>query len=159
MQMDMVGSTDFIGWGTAKGVGVDDCPDDFTGWNIYIDGIRNNGLTYFCRQNFGQLSMGAFGDVFSFAYGNCDGEVRWRAKVNSEQLTCQAVDGISGDHSAGSESIGTTATQDLRMDYQDVEYKTTTTDWASWSGQWFECDDPGYDVTNFYNYWHRVILE
>lgn len=42
----------FVGWGTAKGVGIDQCPDYFgTKWQVYFDG--SNLGDYFCKQPYG----------------------------------------------------------------------------------------------------------
>jgi len=56
MQIAFGGSTDFTGWGTAKGVGVAGCPDDHNGWNVHVDG--DSFGDYFCRQEYGQYDEG-----------------------------------------------------------------------------------------------------
>lgn len=48
LQWSSAQSVDLVGWGTYKGHGVTSgCPDDHTGWNVYVDG-KSFG-DYFCR--------------------------------------------------------------------------------------------------------------
>lgn len=57
MQVDGWGSSDFIGWGTVKGVGVPgtSCGDNFTNnWDVYVDGYSFG--VYFCNQTWGSVA-------------------------------------------------------------------------------------------------------
>jgi len=64
-------SDDFVGWGTARGVGVDACPDNYDqdAWQVYADGTQN--LQYRCRQNYGSLAETAANQAFKIKYGTC----------------------------------------------------------------------------------------
>lgn len=108
-QMD-VGSAGnaFVAIGTAKGVGVDNCANDYDAlWTVYVDGII--GGVYFCED----VNVDAYGagtnPAFNIEYGFCPsvsanrwllsfGGVLWRCKDSG------AVGAVSGK--AGLETTG-----------------------------------------------------
>jgi hypothetical protein len=125
---NVAGSDDFVGWGTARGVGtsggITDCPDDYSsGWHVYADGIQDG--SYWCRQGgYGTLPNIAANQQFKFRYTTCPstGLTRWVMYLNGTQKTCAWVDSGSGVLAAGGESIGTTATQDIDVDFEALHY-------------------------------------
>ena len=137
---------DFIGWGTARGVGVDDCPDDYSlGWQIYIDGYKFG--VYFCRQQYGSVAGAAQDELFTLRYGDCNGTDKWRAFHNGVRKTCQAIDDDSAFYLAvGSEIIGTSSILHADIHFDDLSrYNPTNDFWYSWtSGAAAECESNGY---------------
>lgn len=142
-QMAMA-SGDFVGWGTAKGVGVDNCPT-YTGtlWYIYVDGYAFG--IYFCRQgNYGSLPPTADNQHFEILYTTCSGSTRWAFYWNSTLKTCQAVDGSHGTAYVGGESIGH---DPQKIDVRDNGLVYHVSNWADWTAS-TTCTN-----TSFY---HRV---
>lgn len=135
---------DFVGWGTAKGVGVGACPDDYTGWNVYVDGVSFG--SYFCRQTYGQLSDTATNNKFTIRYMNCsNGTAEWVFLLNNVEKTCAKMNASRGTPLSGSESVNTTVTQNLKIHYEGLQFHNGTS-WANWGSSYSHCADPGYSV-------------
>ncbi|MGI8658164.1 MAG: hypothetical protein ACR2K4_05250 [Candidatus Limnocylindria bacterium] len=127
-------SNNFVGWGTAKGDGVDNCASYFgTRWQIYFDG-RNAG-DYFCEQHYGDVSDTAQNQFFRIEWTTCpgDGNLKFVVYWNSAWKSCKIIGASSGRPSAGSESIGTTSTQDLQIGYAAIRAKPITAGWQYFS--------------------------
>jgi hypothetical protein len=145
MQLNSNSSEDFIGWGTAKGAGVADCPDDYSsGWKVYVDGTSFG--TYFCRQAYGSLSSNAQNQALKFLRGTCSGTSKWVFYVNAVQKTCQVINGSSGSISDGSENISD-STQNLGIRYHGLQVKFAS-GWVSWNNNHVDVADPGYAIQN-----------
>jgi hypothetical protein len=154
-------SNDFIGWGTTLGVGttggITNCPSDYSsGWHVYADG-RQNGA-YWCRQgSYGDLSGSAQNQQFKIRYGTCaqNGLQRFVLYLNAVEKTCALIDSTSGSLAIGSESIGTTVTQSLAVNYTDLKVYFTS-GWFAWNSPYLYCNtDTPYDYFRVSNteYW------
>lgn len=139
---------DFLGWGTARGVGVDNCADDYTAhWKVYIDGYKFGD--YFCIQDFGEIAGTATNQLFTLRYGDCNGTNKYRAFLNGVRLSCQAINGSVADHlAAGSEVIGTTGQLHADIHYDDLSrYYAVTDNWSAWNSALADdCESEGYRV-------------
>jgi hypothetical protein len=141
---NVVGSDDFIGWGTARGEGtvggITDCPDDYSaGWHVYADG-RQFG-DYWCRQTYGTLPDVANNQQFKFRYLTCPatGLPRFVMYLNGVQKTCALINSNAGQLAAGGEAIGdNNVTKDIDVDYEALHYYFSG-QWYLWSG--------GHDAT------------
>jgi hypothetical protein len=150
---NVLGSDDFVGWGTTRGVGtsggITDCPDDYSSsWQVYADG--NQFGQYWCRQNYGSLSLTATAQQFKFFHGTCsNGLSRWVLFLNSVQKTCALIDSSSGSLSVGSESI-LYDPQELDVLYDNLQVKFNS-GWASWGSSAILVADTWYYITKFSN--------
>jgi hypothetical protein len=145
-QVTSASSADFLGWGTAKGVGVDDCPDYYgSGWQVYNDGV-NFGV-YFCYQPFATLAATAQNQTFELRYGTCPwDQYQWAFYWNGTFHTCRSVDFTASPYvSAGSESIGTTADQNLDVHWETMKYLNASYSWVNW-GAGTNCANAPYRV-------------
>lgn len=139
---------DFIGWGTYKGEGVGwDCPDDFLGWNVYVDG-RAFG-TYHCSLVGVELLPAAQDNVFKVSYGYCPPLDRnmWRVFLNSTRYACRDMDDDFTDRvSAGGEAVhisGASSILHIDVHYHGLEVLNSSGQWADWNSG-TECQDAGY---------------
>jgi hypothetical protein len=146
LQLASSSSADFLGWGTAKGVGTTggstNCPDDFSGWNVYVDGMAFG--VYFCEQTYGALADTAQNQVFTIVHessAGCAGA--FDMYLNGVSKTCRVIDGTNGQVSAGAESIGTTETQLIDVHYESKNYNNPSTGWQPWGAQ-AGCANAGY---------------
>lgn len=116
---------DFLGWGTAKGKGIDQCPDYFGDrWQVYIDGSISG--VYFCIQPFDSTAPSAQDQFFRIEYTACQGypgHLRWVFFWNAVQRACKTTPFSLGYTSAGSESVDTSTTQNLRVAYPYVQVR------------------------------------
>lgn len=151
---------DFIGWGTAKGIGTSDsgaisnCPDDYNGWNVYVDGV--SFTRYFCRQQYGSVGSTALDQEFKFSYGgtscgdpNFD---KWRFYLNGDLKSCQRINTDEGDIIAvGGEAIGS-GSQLIDIHFGALEWKSSATgNWYNW-GSGSRCEDTGYRIRKHSDY-------
>ena len=140
---------DFVGWGTAKGVGVPftECGDNFTAsWEIYVDGTVND--VYFCKQDYGSVSNTAQNQFFRIEYTTCpgDGQPKFVFYWNSAWKTCKTIGADRGRVGAGSESTGTFSTQNLDVRYQAIRQRNTSGTWAYLTSL-YECElDAPYTI-------------
>jgi hypothetical protein len=143
IQVDGSGTSDFLGWGTAKGVGVDDCPT-YTGsrWQVYVDGVSFG--VYFCRQEYGSEPDVANDQKFEVRHTSCDGSTRWAFYWNYALKTCQAFNFAAGMPSAGGEAIG--GPQEVDVRYRDMQYRVLGGSWTYWTSTALTWD-LGYRVT------------
>ena len=143
------GSTDFIGWGTYRGRGTTggstNCPADYSsGWHVYADGRIN--LQYWCRANYGTLSSSAANQQFKYLYGTCrDGTTRWVLYLNGTEKTCARIDSGTGMLVVGGEVVGTTTSQNLDVDYENLQIKFNS-GWAFWGSSNDPCSDDDYVI-------------
>ena len=152
---------DFVGWGTAKGEGVANCPDYFgSGWQVYKDGYAFN--VYFCNQPFATLAAAAQDQTFKMEWGTCPFSpytAQWVLYWNGVAKTCQA-NSFSSTPAvvAGGESIGTTNIQTIDVHWQSMQYKSSSLVWTNW-GTGSNCADPGYQVvlTNNTDFWTKSV--
>jgi hypothetical protein len=162
MQIDGYSDVDFLGLGTVKGIGVPgtSCDDNFTtSWDVYPDGFTDNGETYFCNQTWGSVSNTAQDVRLTIQFmSSCLGVPRWGFYWDGDILTCKTIGATSGRGSAGAESIGTHVTQNLEVEYEVLEYRTTSGTWNDWVPN-ASCADPGYQVTVISNTEHWIELE
>lgn len=134
----VAGSNDFIGWGTMRGEGttggITNCPDDYSsGWHVYADGTQNG--FYWCRAgSYGNLPNSIQAQEFAFRYAMCPsiGASRMVFYLNGTQKTCAWMDGYQGVLAAGGESVGTTNTQDIDVDYEELHYYQGGV-WTEWN--------------------------
>ncbi len=90
VQMDIgILGGDFVAIGTAKGLGTDDCADDYDAkWTVYTDG-EIDGM-YFCNDE--QLDAYGIGDnpEFSITHGFCPSEIldRWLMSFGGTLWAC-----------------------------------------------------------------------
>jgi hypothetical protein len=139
----------FVGWGTAIGVGIDNCPDYYgTNWQIYFDGA--NLGDYFCQQPYGSMSSTAQNQFFRIEWTTCpgDGQLKFVVYWNSAYKSCKTIGATFGRPSAGSESVGTTLTQTLDVQYSAIRAKSSAGTWGYFSSL-HQCElDPPYEVNN-----------
>jgi hypothetical protein len=149
-QIDGYGSaTDFLGWGTVKGVGVPgtSCDDNFTSsWDVYVDGVTFG--VYFCNQTWGSVSNTAQNVRLTIQHmPSCNGGPRWGMYWDGQLQLCKTIDATAGQGSAGAESIGTTATQDLEIEYEGLQYRRASDlAWVNWAPT-SSCTNSGYVLT------------
>jgi len=120
----------FVGWGTAKGIGVDNSDDYFgTRWQIYFDGAQLGD--YFCEQHYGDVADTAQNQFFRIEWTTCpgDGQSKFVVYWNSAWKSCKTIGVSNGRPLAGAESIGTTLTQDLQVGFAAVRAKPITAGW------------------------------
>lgn len=86
---------------------------------------------------------------------SCNGISRWGMYWDGALQLCKTINSTAGRGSAGSESIGTTSTQDLEIEYEVLQYRKTDLTWANWTPQ-LSCADPGYTVTVISNTEHWI---
>ena len=108
-----------------------------------MDGISNG--VYFCRSWYAQLADNAIDQRFAIRFEECSGAVRWAFWLNGVKRTCAAFYGGDGTPFAGSESVYTTATQDLRIRYSYLWFSSGG-HWFNWGSNNFHCNDVGYLV-------------
>jgi hypothetical protein len=144
---------DFLGWGLYKGKGLPgtQCPDNFTtSWRIYIDGWHDG---YFCKATYGTIPDGAQNQYFRIEYTTCpgDSQPKWVLYWNSAYKTCKTINTSHGATIAGAESVYTTVTQNLQVDYLALRYKDGLGNWNVLASV-VECelDDP-YTVDLLWN--------
>jgi hypothetical protein len=139
-------STDFVGWGTAKGVGVPgtDCATSTTSrWQVYVDGAAFG--TYFCRQTYGSEPDVASNQAVEIIHTTCSGSTRWAFFWNGAQKTCQLFDGVSGLPSVGGESIAHDP-QHIDVHYKALTYRVLGGTWTPWSAASFCTNAPYYYI-------------
>lgn len=151
---------EFVGWGTARGEGtsvpgaLSNCPDDYTNWNIYVDGVSFG--KYFCRQQYGSLGYTAQDNYFRIEYGlasACDNANAWRFYMDGVYKTCQRNAASYGVFVAvGSEVIGTTSTLTADVHWGSLGWKSGTTGNWNWWGAGSTCENAGYQVRKITNY-------
>jgi len=139
---------DWFGWGTAKGVGVDDCPDYYgSGWQVYVDGVAFD--LYFCDSPYATLAGNAQDQTFQVHYSTCPFfpyTVQWTFRWAGVYKTCRANSFTSAAfYLAGSESIGTLADQNLDVHWETMKYLNSSYAWVNW-GAGLNCFDPPYRV-------------
>lgn len=152
---------DFIGWGTYRGYGthvsgaLSNCPDDYSDWNIYLDGVSFG--TYFCR-----VGYGAVGDavqdkqlkVTNHPSDTCTNI--WRLYWQFELRACQEFNGYWGTSTAaGGEAANSSALtseiQHIDVHYGQLQYQgINTNDWHSW-GESERCVEPYYRIRKLAN--------
>jgi len=160
VQIDGFQTADFLGAGTAKGVGVDDCPDYYgTEWQGYADG--SVGGIYFCNQPYSSFG-GNVDDVrITIQYmSSCNGLSRWGIYIDGDLKLCKTIGATSGMSTAGSESLslGTEVLQDLTIAIHDLQYRTSTGTWNDWAGGITSCEDPGLDINVFSDTYFSVVM-
>jgi len=145
-------SGDFVGWGTAMGVGTNDpnalsdCPDNpGPRWAIYVDGIAFG--YYFCRQSYGSTDPAATSQDAEIIHGTCNGATQWTFKWNGTVKTCETVSGAGGTPSVGAESIGYDP-QNVDIRDHRLTYRILGGTWTDWySGGEQTCTGSYYSVT------------
>lgn len=140
-------SGDFIGWGTATGAGVDNCPNvNSNRWSLYIDGMTFG--TYFCRQGaYGSTSATAQDQRFEIIHTSCSGLTRWRVSWNGTQKDCQLVNGAGGTPDVGGESIAHDP-QRIDIGYQRTQYRILGGTWTNWPAGADSCANlPFYGIS------------
>ncbi|HET7181008.1 MAG TPA: hypothetical protein VFI15_02120 [Candidatus Limnocylindrales bacterium] len=141
------GSGDFIGWGTAIGEGVSQCPDYFgANWQVYVDGASFG--TYFCHQPFGSLASNASGQVFKMQFEPCPSNPQfsqWAMFLNGVFKVCQGIDSTSANRVvAGGESITSGGDQVIDVRYRSDKYLKGST-WSAW-GAGDSCTNSPYKI-------------
>jgi hypothetical protein len=142
---------DFLGWGTARGLGVSgtDCPDDYSAhWKVYIDGYKFGA--YFCIQDFGEIAGTANDQLFTLRYGDCNGYAKYRAFLNGVRLSCHAINGsvATAGMYVGSEIIGTTGQLHADIHYGLLQrYYPNNDTWYAWGSTYaVTCESAGYQT-------------
>lgn len=141
--------TDFVGWGTYKGVpppGTSCATNSASTWNVYIDGIKFGN--YFCQDGYGTVANAAQNQFFRIEYTTCpgDGGTKWVFHWNSAWKTCLTINDDHGGPNAGAESaFNHSQTQTLTITYSAVRTKDTSGSWINF-GVLNPCDDPPYFV-------------
>lgn len=131
--------TDFVGWGTYKGLapaGTSCANNNASTWNIYIDGIKFGN--YFCQDGYGTVANAAQDQFFRIEYTTCpgDGIAKWVFHWNSSWKTCVTINDDHGGPSAGSESaFNHTQTQNLTILYSAIRTKDTAGNWIDFGTQ------------------------
>ena len=158
VQLDGFQGEDFLGVGTAKGVGVDNCPDYYgVNWQAYIDGSFHGD--YFCNQPYGSFAGDAKDIRVTIQYMNCNGLNRWGIYVEGDLKLCKTIDATSGMASAGPESISGTGTlQDLTVGLHNLQYRTTSGTWNDYANVLY-CVDPGYEIHIWTPSYFSVVME
>jgi hypothetical protein len=141
-------TTDFLGWGTEKGNGPDDCADYYgSGWQVYVDGVAFGA--YFCDAPWATLSATAQNQTFQIEYHTCPFypySQRWVFYWAGTIETCRSTNfTASPDVSAGSESVGTTADQNIDVHWETMKYLNSSGTWTNW-GDGENCANSPYRV-------------
>jgi hypothetical protein len=145
---------DFVAVGSANGVGVQDCPDQYNGkWDVYTDG-RIGGV-YFCHTH--DVNRFSAGDdiPFKILRVNCgtisDPLYGWNMSMAGHDWACYATSWGTGQMlSVGLEHAGTSATyqtdRNLDVKYTNLQVKPTGGTWSDFLvGQGHT--DPSYTET------------
>ncbi len=154
--MQLLFANDFIAVGTHRGSGTsghaEDCPEDTTGWNVYVDGIIND--VYFCRSlsSWPEFDAADDGQLFKIIRQSCGGAMQFQVFVNSTSLGCYDPDGNNADFlSAGGEFLepvpGTNVKHiDIRY-YDLMRHRNYDDTWVAWGSTYAaSCADLGYRV-------------
>lgn len=139
----------FLAIGTAKGVGVDNCANDYDAkWTIYTDGELQG--VYFCDdQDVDAYSAGA-NPGFKIVYGNClvtgnawelhMGNTLWRCISATSHKASRAI--------AMLETVGTNTDKNIDVKYTDLENNNDSSGtWHSWGTVDDLFADPNYTAT------------
>jgi hypothetical protein len=157
---NVAGSSDFFGWGTYRGEGttggLTNCPDNYnSGWHVYADGVQFQD--YWCRGGYGDLPSSSANQEFAFRRTTCpyNGFTRFVTYLNGSVKTCALIDGTAGQLAVGGESVGTSLTQDIDVDYEALHYYSGGV-WRLWgAGHDTTCgassNDPPYFVITVSN--------
>lgn len=145
---------DFVGWGTYKGRAptAGNCLDDYSGWNLYVDGASNG--VYFCRSSYGALPDNPSFHNFRINYTTCpsSGRTRWVFSINEQAQTCNDMGGHQyGVTAAGGENVYTYTNQRIDVLYADLTWRSPTAGWLRWTNSQRMCQDPGY-LANYPDY-------
>lgn len=145
-------STDFIGFGTAKGLGVANCPDQWgPSWQVYVDGTVYG--TYFC-EDLQYISGGAQSQSFIVQRhaGQCSPSEPgpgWDVKWQGVTRSCISQSFSSTDFiGAGAENGNNQPNQAIRIDYVQMQYRNVGTTYGYW-GSYTRLFDAPYTITPF----------
>lgn len=139
-------TADFLGWGTEKGNGPDDCADYYgSGWQVYNDGVAFG--VYFCYAPVATLPATAQNQTFEIRYGTCPwDQYQWAFYWGGTFRTCHETDfTASPDVAAGSESVGTTADHNIDVHWETMKYLNSSYTWTNW-GAGTNCANAPYRV-------------
>lgn len=148
MQISFPTTGDFAGWGTYKGEQVDDCPADFSGWNVYLDGEQFGN--YFCKSysSWPEYTGSDNGIPFKFSFGSgCTFSNVYRFYTEGNLIVCADFDGgaSGGSVSAGGETVPYGSDLHIDIHYYGLDRMTSGGDWIDITGGG-TCVDPGYRV-------------
>lgn len=160
MQVD-TGSAggDFVAIGTAKGVGVGNCSDDYDAdWSLYTDGVTNG--VYFCNDESLDAYQKFDNPAFSITWEWCPSASanRWLMTMSGVVWACYQSSASSGAGvAAGLETTGS-SNVDRNIDVKYTNLKTNVTGTSTWgnfgSGS-IIITDPSYSnsyvTTNAFN--------
>jgi len=126
---------DFVAIGTANGLGVDNCADDYDArWTGYYDGVA--GGIYFC-EDFAPDAWGAGASVsFAIEFKACPatGLNRWVLTLGGVVRGCVNASGTSGPQiNVGIETTGGSSTdRNIDARYTSLMRKSPGANWVNW---------------------------
>lgn len=143
---------DFIGLGTANGVGVDNCPNHYDGdsWQVYVDGDWNG--VYHCEDLGVTEPAGATPSfVMEPDFSQCGSSLKWSMIWRSNLEYCVNVGSSSAKIlSWGGEQV--TQTSPLNIDVEHRSIRRSLSGESSWVyiepffSSYAECFDSVYEV-------------
>jgi hypothetical protein len=144
-------SSDFLGFGTAKGIGVDNCPTyTGSGWQVYVDG--NVYGTYFCSAlEYIAGNAQSQSIIMQRHSGSCpyDTGPGWDVKWQGAILTCITESFSYDDNlSAGAENGGSYPNQPLAITWVQMQYRRAGYSYAYWPGHTNSTDSP-YQILTY----------
>ena len=137
----------FVAVGTAKGVGVDNCANDYDSlWTVYEDGVI--GGVYFCND----LDVDAYGantsPSFSITRGACQGGQRWLMEFGGTRWDCivSGVDGASRAIGLLETTGGSTTDRNIDVKFKNLATRDIGSTWDVF-GTASTSVDPNYSVS------------
>jgi hypothetical protein len=139
----------FVGIGTAKGVGIDQCADNYDAlWTVYTDGFI--GGNYFCHDENPDAYTIGDNPSFKIVYANCPssqtnawlmyfGGTLWRC-LYSDQHVAQSV-GVGLETTGGSN-----VDRNIDVKYSELEHRSQGSGFVGW-GTASTFAAPSYTVT------------
>lgn len=140
---------DFIAIGTAKGLGVDQCPDRYSGsWSIYTDGMIAG--VYFCREQDDDAYQAKTNPAFSITYEYCPlvNSSRWVMSFGGTVWECIAATSNSGSRVAAAlETTGpSTVDRNIDVKFNSVKTRHAGGSWVDFAAPGTHVVDPSYSV-------------
>jgi hypothetical protein len=151
-QMDIgsVGAA-FVAIGTAKGVGVDDCANDYDAlWTVYIDG--EIGGTYFCED----VDVDAYGSgtnpAFNISYEFCPSVLanRWLLSFGGVLWSCKSAGATGATRAIGMiETTGSSSTdRNIDVKYTNLQLNNISSNTWNNFGNAASSVAPNYSFAN-----------
>lgn len=154
-QVDVgAGGGDFVAIGTAKGRGVANCADQYSGsWTIYTDGIL--GGVYFCNDEKKNAYKAKTNPTFSIQYDYCPSAStdRWLLSFGGTLWRCLGT-GQTGGHrvTAMLETTGASnVDRNIDVRFNNLRRRHQGANWVDFGAPGHHFSNLNYSVANPYN--------